>query len=87
MTYDRCKCILSHIMKSFSRAEKSSLKLYSFYPCNIRFFKQKRKKNSKFKPLLQVWGSILMALLCNYSAILFSNLSFDIFKKVLNNIP
>lgn len=26
-----------------------------------------------------------MALLCNYSAILFSNLSFDIFKKVLNN--
>lgn len=44
MTYDRCKCILSHIMKSFSRAEKSSLKLYSFYPCNIRFFKQKRKK-------------------------------------------
>lgn len=51
MTYDRCKCILSHIMKSFSRAEKSSLKLYSFYPCNIRFFKQKRKKKSKFKPL------------------------------------
>lgn len=56
MTYDRCKCILSHIMKSFSRAEKKAPWSYILFIHVIFGFSNRKEKKINIQTITSSMG-------------------------------